>query len=132
MAATEVDLKKSSKAHQTGNAFTWLATILACFYFFWAGISLFRSVSVFINMFSSMGVELPISTRLIISSYRFLFPVLFGGTAALVVMKQFFTREKWLNVSITLMCVVIVSLISDGIVRALYLPLNGLMEKLSR
>jgi Na+/H+-translocating membrane pyrophosphatase len=133
MAATEIDLVKPSETPRTTSVLTWLASLLACAYFAWMGISLYRSTAVFIDMFSSMGVDLPLSTRIVVTSYHFLYPVLFGGMAVLVITKQFFVREKrWVSVSITLMAMVLVSLISEVITSTLYRPINDLIEKLGK
>jgi hypothetical protein len=61
-----------------------------------------------------------------------MYPTLFGGIAALVITKQFFVRDKWISVSVTLAATVAVSLISEGIVRALYRPLFDMVEKLNK
>ena len=132
MTGTEINLPEPKKANPTTSGFTWLATILACAYFIWTGISLYHSTPSFIALFSSMGVDMPLSTRIVIGTYRFLYPALFGGMTALVVLKQFFIREKWANLGITFMATVLVGLSSDAIVRALYHPINDLVEKVGK
>ena len=57
---------------------------------------------------------------------------MFAGPAALVLAKQFYVREKWPNLSITLAAVLVVDIISRGIVSALYRPLFDATEKLSK
>jgi hypothetical protein len=96
------------------------------------GTALFLSTRIFINMYSSMGVDLSFSTRIIISFYRVLYPVLFGGAATLVIAKQYFVREKWANVSATLGTVLAANIVSNAIAIGLYQPLRDLMEKLSK
>lgn len=86
----------------------------------------------FIDMYSSMGVELPLPTRIVIAFYRFVYPVLFGGASSLVIAKQFFVREKWVSLSITLAAIVMVNIISGGTVWALYQPLFDMAEKLNK
>ena len=131
MAATNISLAESGN-ERPGGILTWSVTILACVYIAWTGGSLYYSTPIFLNMYSSMGVELPLATKVVIAGYRFFYPVLFGGAAALVITKQFFVREKWISVSFTLGAIVVVGLISQGIVRALYRPLFDLAEKLSK
>ena len=125
-------MDKSNGSERRGSVFTWSATILACAYFAWIGASLYYSTSVFKNMFVSMGVELHGPTLIVIASYPWLYPILFGGAAALVVIKQFFVRQKWVSLTITLAAAVVVDVISSGIVRALYSPLVDLMEKVNK
>jgi len=93
MATTEVGWHKTSQIETPGNISTWTITLLACAYFAFSGISLYYSTGVFSNMFNSIGVELPPLTRLVIATYHFSFPIVFGGAAVLVVIKQFFVRH---------------------------------------
>lgn len=111
---------------------TWTATILACSYIVWMGYSLYIGMPTFLNMFSSMGVDLHSPTLLIITLYRWMFPVLFGGAVALVVIKQFFVRQKWASLVFTLGVVVVADIISREITMALYRPMFDMVEKLSK
>lgn len=101
MATPEAGWYKANQIDTPGNVSTWTITLLACAYFAFAGISLYYSTGVF-NMFNSMGVELPPATKLVIATYHFSFPIVFAGAAALVIAKQFFVRQKWMSLSITL------------------------------
>jgi type II secretory pathway component PulF len=96
------------------------------------GAALFFSTRTFVNMYSSMGVDLPFLTRIIIWFYPVLYPTLFGGAAILVIAKQYFVREKWVNISATLGTVLVADFFSNVIVGALYRPLWDLMEKLNK
>jgi type II secretory pathway component PulF len=96
------------------------------------GAALFFSTRTFVNMYSSMGVDLPFLTRIIIWFYPVLYPTLFGGAAILVIAKQYFVREKWVNISATLGTVLVADFFSNVIVGALYRPLCDLMEKLNK
>jgi hypothetical protein len=132
MATSAGDLDKPDGNERPGGVATWIATALGCAYIVWNGTSLYLATPVFINMYNSMGVDLALSTKTVIASYRFLYPVVFIGAAALVILKQFYVRQKWVSLTITLSAVVVVDVISSGIVRALYHPLFDLMEKLNR
>lgn len=79
-----------------------------------------------------MGVDLPVSTAVVIATYRWLYPLLFLGTTALLVGKQFYVREKWPSMTLTLVTVVVIDVVANGIVSALYRPLLDLIEKLSK
>ena len=115
-----------------GSAFTWIATILASAYILWSGTMLYFSTPRFIALFISMGLELPLPTRIVIITYRFGYPLWFGGATVLVIAKQFFVREKWPNLSISLMAVVMVDIISRTVIWALYRPIFEMTEKLSK
>lgn len=132
MANPDVVLLKPNEIDRPGSVLTWTVTVLACAYIGWIGISLYYSTSIFINMYTSMGVELHLSIKILIGFYRVMYPVLFGGIAALVIAKQFFVRDKWFSVSLTLAAALAVGLIAYSIVRTLYQPLFDLMEKLNK
>jgi hypothetical protein len=131
MTTTEPDLPRAEPLGR-GSGFTWTATILACGYIVWTGVMLYLATPKFIDMYSSMGVDLPLPAKIVIASYRFAYPVLFGGAAALVIAKQFYVRQKWISLSITLAAVLVVDIISRGTVWALYQPLFDVMEKLNK
>lgn len=131
MATTEPALRKADPPRRR-NVFTWIATALAGAYIVWSGAMLYLSTPKFIDMYSSMGVELPLATRIVIATYRFGYPLWFGGATAVVIAKQFYVREKWPNLSITLMAIVMVDIISRAIVSALYRPIFDMTERLSK
>jgi hypothetical protein len=112
--------------------FTWTATVLACAYIVWSGTMLYLATPNFINMYSSMGVDLPLATRIVSAVYRFAYPLLFGGATALIIAKQFYVRAKWINLCITLASALVVDIISRGTIWALYRPLFDVMEKLNK
>jgi hypothetical protein len=112
--------------------FTWIATILACAYILVSGTMLYLSTPTFIDMYSSMGINLPLATRIVSAVYRFAYPLLFGGATALIIAKQFYVRPKWINLGITLASALVVDIICRGTVWALYRPLFDLMEKLNK
>lgn len=132
MATYSTGLAKGDAIAKPGTPLTWTLSILACAYFLWAGFSLFFSTRIFANMFASMGVALPPLTSTVVGMYHFLYPVLFGGACILVIVKQFYIREKWANISATLAATVVLNIISNGIVNALYRPLFDLTEKLNK
>jgi hypothetical protein len=131
MATTEPAIHKADPPGD-GGIFTWTATVLACAYIVWTGAMLYLATPKFIDMYSSMGVDLLLPTKVVIAFYRFAYPVLFGGAAAVVIAKQFFVRKKWVSLSITLAAVVMVDITSRGIIWALYRPLFDMMEKLNK
>jgi type II secretory pathway component PulF len=83
-------------------------------------------------MYKSMGVELPALTRFVLVAYRWVYPPIFLGAATLLIAKQFFVREKWASLAITMAVVFAVDFMGSEIVQALYRPLLDLTEKLSK
>jgi type II secretory pathway component PulF len=112
--------------------FTWIATILACAYILWSGTMLYWSTPRFIDLYSSLGVDLPLATRIVSAVYRFAYPLLFGGATALIITKQFYVRAKWINMGITLASTLVVDIISRATIWALYRPIFDLTEKLNK
>jgi hypothetical protein len=131
MAATEPAFHIADPPGR-GSVFTWTATIMACAYIAWSGTMLYFSTPIFINMFKSMGVELQGPAWFVMQNYYWSYPILFAGPAALVLAKQFYVREKWISLSITLAAVLVVDIISRGIVWGLYRPLFDMMDKLNK
>src|SRR6476660_2365739 len=122
MATTQPDLPKADPRRR-GSVFTWTATVLACAYILWSGTMVFGATRSFIDMYKSMGVDLPLATRIVFAVYRFAYPVLFLGATALVIAKQFYAREKWVSLGITLGVVLVVEIMIRGTLWALYHPL---------
>jgi len=112
--------------------FTWAATILASAYILWSGTILYLSTPKFVDLYSSLGVDLPLATRIVTTVYRFAYPLLFGGATALIIAKQFYVRPKWINLGITLASTLVVDIICRGTVWALYRPIFDLTEKLNK
>ena len=132
MATSDVSFPKPIENKRPGNILTWIATILACAYVVWTGTMFYASTPKFIDMYINMGVDLPLSTKIVIGFYRLGYPFLFGGAVVLLIGKQFSVREKWPNLSVTLATVLVVAIFGDWIVRALYRPLFELAERLSK
>jgi type II secretory pathway component PulF len=128
MATPEPGIKKAGR----GSIFTWTATVLACAYIVWTGTMLYISTPKFIDMYSSMGVELPLPTRIVFAVYRFAYPLLFLGVTALLIAKQFYVREKWISLGTTLGAALVVEIISRGTIWALYRPMFAMAEKLNK
>lgn len=121
-----------NKTSRPGTPLSWVVSLIACGYCLWMGAALFFSTRTLINMYSSMGVDLSLSTKIVIAFYRVLNPIVFGGAAALVIVKQYFVREKWVNISATLGTVLVANIVSNGIATALYRPLLDLMKTLNK
>jgi hypothetical protein len=132
MATTDAGYPKPNEIERPGSILTWIVTVLACAYIIWLGGTLYYSTPIFINMYKSMGVELLGPSWFVMQNYYWSYPILFAGAAALVIAKQFFVRQKWISLTITLAAVVVVDVVSRGIVRALYRPLLDYMEKLNK
>jgi hypothetical protein len=123
------DLGSDSKALQIA---AWGINLLSCLYFVWTYVQVGRNTKVFGNMFASMGVELPAPTAFLLNHHSLLYPVLFGGAAALVVAKELFLRDKKASIAVTFAVAVCVLNAVGWINQALYAPLFSLIEKLAK
>jgi hypothetical protein len=132
MTASTIPVSETGQSQKPRGFLTWTATILACGYFAWAGIALHRLTGIFAQMYASMGVDLPTSTKIVIASYGAMYPLVFGASIGLVIAKQYWVRDLWLNLCITLSGVVVVELWTKAIMTSLYHPLFALTEKLSK
>jgi type II secretory pathway component PulF len=119
MATTEPAFQKADPPVR-GSVFTWTATVLACAYIVWSGTMLYLATPRFADLYSSLNAELPLPTRIVFAVYRFAYPLLFGGATALLIAKQFYVREKWIRLGITLGSVLVVEMMSRGTLWALY------------
>lgn len=131
MATPEPGLQRVDHS-DCGGIFTWIATAVACAYIVWSGTVLYLSTPSFINMFNSMGLELHGPVWFLMRNYYWAYPILFAGPAAVVLAKQFYVREKWISISITLAAVLVVDIVSRGIVSELYRPLFEFSEKVNK
>ncbi len=93
---------------------------------------LYYSTSKFMELFVSFDVQLPSATRMLVTNYRWLLPVWFGGAVLLMVAKQYFVRENAINLTITFATTITMSVLSGQIVRMLYQPILGMSDKLNK
>ena len=123
---------EKNEARKPGTPLTWGLSLVACAYCLWMGATLFYSAHAFAELYSSIGVDLALSTKIIISFYWMIYPIVFGGAAVLVIAKQYYVRDKWVNISVTLGAVLVADFVSDLAVNALYRPLWDFMGKISK
>ena len=130
---TAVNTQTAEYTNQRGVGIaSWVLTFAACIYFGWLAFNLYRTTGVFMNMFASMGVEMPLATRFVIANYRWSYPIFFGSAAALMLGKQFFVRARWPNLTASLAMIVVMDVVTNELVASLYRPLVDFMEKLNR
>jgi hypothetical protein len=71
-----------------GSRLPWYVAVIGCIYYAWLGLSLQKMIPIFSKMLNGIGVELPLPTRLVFSTYSWLFPILFLGAVTLTIVKQ--------------------------------------------
>jgi uncharacterized membrane protein len=129
MAMENHEIEKNT---QKGKGFAWVAALLVALGCICTCVFLFQSTGIFREMFKGIGVELPLATRFLITTYSWFYPLVFIGAAVLVIAKEFVLG----NIQRRLAATVIVFLVvvsSVGLVQyVLYLPLLELVKRLSQ
>lgn len=109
----------------------WLVVVVSCLYFVWVGFGFTSVLSIFSKLYGSMGVGLPLPTRILLSSRLWLLPLLFTGAAMLTIAIRLveFSRRQLRIVGVALF--LIGAVLPALIVWSLYMPLFALIGKLA-
>jgi len=112
--------------------FAWVAAIFVSLCCLYTCLVLVESTGSFKELFKGLGVELPLATRFLISTYIWLYPLLFIAAAVLVITKEFMLRDLRLRITTTGI-VFLAAISSVGLVQyVMNLPLLDLVQKLSQ
>ena len=117
---------------ERGNALALTASVIVALCCLIGYFILVRSTGIFVQMFIGLGVELPRTTRLVIATYSWLFPLIFGGAAIVVIVKEFLLRDVHRRLALTLIIFVLTVSSAAFAAYAMYLPLFDLAQKLSQ
>ena len=108
----------------------WPFAIACCVYYLLAYRGLAVAAPIFAKLFEELGIEIPFSTRFLMASYWWLYPVVFLGAVILTIVKQFVSlcgaRLRVANLSLIFVGVVFIPLAA----LSYYLPLFVLIHKL--
>jgi len=110
---------------------TWATTVFASLYFAWLGGTLYYATPAFLELYKSIGVELPLQARFLIS-FRWSYPLLYLSAIGVVIAKQYYVWEKWRNLAVTLALTAMIEFFSNLILNALYRPIFDMGEKLGK
>jgi hypothetical protein len=109
--------------------FAWAATAISCLYCAWLAVTLSRHAGAFGEIFRTMGLQLPDSTRFVVERV-WIYPVLFGILALFAVVKEWMVGDKRISVMLSFLIMMVGHWAADG-VTALYLrPLLEVMRQL--
>ena len=112
--------------------FAWGASIFVSLCCIFACVVLVQSTGIFRELFKGLGVEIPPTTRFLIATYSWLYPLLYIGAAVMVIAKEFVLRNMR-NRLVTTAVVFLAAISSVELVQyVLYLPLLDLVKKLSQ
>jgi hypothetical protein len=102
----------------------WLASILSSSYCLLAYSELSRDVQAISSVLGCLPVELPLSTRSVISlRHSPLFAVFFMGMAVLILSKELVVRDKTHSLIVTLVFVITLLIVVNWTTRAIYSPI---------
>ena len=108
----------------------WFMVVAGCLYFLWLAIGFTKTIPIFTKLYSGLGVELPLPTRILLSTHFLFPPIAFIAAAILTVAKKLaeFSKRQLRVVNIVL--IVIGTVLPAFLVWFLYLPLFSLIGKL--
>jgi len=109
---------------------TWVVATIAVIYLAWLGFTLYRTTAAFDDLYADMNANLWGRTWFFIHNYRWVCPLVFGGAAILVFAKEFFLRQNWLRLAITVGTVSILGELANSLATLLYSPIFDPVEKL--
>jgi hypothetical protein len=107
----------------------WATSVLASGYFIFMYFQTSRVIHTFADLFSGLGVDLPLNTRMVLTS-QYLLPLLFICPAVLVVGKELFMRDKKLSLATTFFVALVVVFAMGWIHSALFAPLESIVQKI--
>jgi len=108
----------------------WFMVVVGCLYFVWLAVGFTRAIPYCTKLYGGLGVELPLPTRILLSTNFWSLPIVFIAAAMLTVAKKLagFSRRQLRVVNIVL--IVIGAVLPALLVWFLYLPLFSLIGKL--
>lgn len=109
---------------------TWMVAIIAATYLGWLGFSLYRATAAFNDLYDSLNANLGGRAGFFIHNYRWICPLVFGGAAILVCAKEFFLRQNWLRLMITIGTASALGELANGLAFLLYSPAFDQIQKL--
>jgi len=109
----------------------WVATLGSCAYLYWAYTVLARHTAAFGGAIAAAGGDLPDSARFVLDHHGWLYPLMFGSTAVLLVVKELTLANKRLTLALTLVIALVTLFVVDSVKALLFLPLLKLLESVS-
>lgn len=110
----------------------WAWSLLACAFFAWAYFYLTSLTEAMSGLYPGLDVPLSLSVRLVLGTCGYIYPLFFGGTAILVVLKEIIMRNKIVSLVTTLTAMLVVFAAIGWIKVILYSPIVNLAEKLNK
>lgn len=128
---TGMGITPQARRERREQILAWLTTGVAGLYCVWAGTVLWRSSGAFGAMFEGLGAELPTPTRIVVEHGYWIYPLVFGGVAVGLVVKERLVTDKRLSTIITCLTAILVQWLAQWFIHLHYLPLFDIIKKLS-
>lgn len=107
----------------------WLATLLSCAYLYWAYTTLASGTAALEGALGPRAAELPGPTRFVLDHHVWLYPVVLGSTALLLLAKEIVLRNKRLTLALTLAIALVALFVTDSFKTLLLSPLVEILAK---
>jgi cytochrome bd-type quinol oxidase subunit 2 len=117
------------KSAHRESTFAWAATAITCLYCAWLAVALWRHAGAFGEIFRAMGYQLPKGIRFAVERV-WIYPLLFGILALLVVAKERMVRDKRLSVILSFLAMMLGHWAADAVTSLYLRPLLEIMRKL--
>ena len=115
-----------------GEILAWALSIFVSVICLFVGFAFLRATPSFRELFKGLGVELPLPTKILIMNYSWLCPLLFGGVAVALIVKEFIMRGTTRRLVATGILFLVAISLSEALHYVLYLPLLDLIQKLNQ
>jgi hypothetical protein len=124
----------SERAPNTGSTLpeavlAWMATLLSCAYLYWAYTTLASGTTALESALGPREAQLPGPTRFVLDHHVWLYPVVLGSTALLLVAKEIVLRSKRLTLALTLSIALVSLFVADSFKTLLLAPLVEILAK---
>jgi hypothetical protein len=107
----------------------WLATLLSCAYLYWAYTTLASGTGALAKALGPRATELPASAQFVLQHHVWLYPVVLGSTALLLVAKEFVLRSKRVTLALTLVIALVALFVTDSLKMLVLSPLVEMLAK---
>jgi hypothetical protein len=108
----------------------WFMVVVGCLYFLWLAVGFTTTIPIFTTLYAGLGVELPLPTRILLSSHFWFLPIVFIVAAMLTVAKKLAEFNKRQLRVVNIVLIVFGAVFPALLVWFLYLPLFVLIGKL--
>ncbi len=108
----------------------WMLVVVQCLFFIWLAVGITPILPIFSQLFASIGIDLPLPTRMLLSSNLWFVRTLFAAAAILAIARRVVNFNRLQLRVINVALILIGGVLPLIIVALMYLPLFLLIGKL--